>query len=140
LGVAACNRSTPTQVGLKQEEPASTPNSLPSQVTAAATPESPSPSATADTRNTTAGFQKPAANEAWNQYIEEFQAIKSLPPPQIQDPVNNPAQVTGYLNQLGSQLKALQESRQAVEANLASPEEKKRFRAAEKSLIDGQDQ
>jgi hypothetical protein len=125
-----------------KEEPTPTPDSLPSQVSVAATatPESPLPQSPTATHEATAGFQKPAANEAWNQYVEDFQSIKSLPPPQVQDPVNNPTEITGYLNELGSRLNALQESRQAVEHNLASPEEKKRFRAAERSLFEGQDQ
>jgi hypothetical protein len=134
LSVAGCNRPvTPVAHEVAKEEPTPDPQ-LPSHVSVAATPQSPLPQASAAPQDHPAlGFQNETANQAWNQYVEDFQAIKSLPPPQVQDPLN-------YLNQLGDRLKSLQHSRDAVEANLASPEEKKRFRAAEKSLFDGQEQ
>jgi hypothetical protein len=138
--VAGCNRPATPSHEFTKEEPASTLDSLPSQVWATQTPQSPLPSATADTRNTTVEFKNETANQAWNQYVDNFQAIKSLPAPQVQDPVSNPAGLTAYLNQLGNGLKALQQSRRAVESNLSSSEEKRRFRAAEKSLFESQDQ
>lgn len=140
--VAGCNRpATPIVHEAAKEEP--TPDSLPSSVAAApspkeGTPQSPLPPERATALNPATGFANPAANEAWNQYVDDFQAARSVPPPQVQDPLGNPAQVTGYINQLGDRLRALQHSREAVEANLSSPEEKKRFRAAEKSLVEDQ--
>lgn len=142
LSAAGCNRpAAPSSHDSAKEEVAATPDSLPSQVSAAVqTPELPLPQSPAAQDHPALGFQNETANEAWTQYVDNFRAVKSLPPPQIQDPVNNPLQVTGYLNQVGERLKALQQSRDAVETNLASPEEKKRFRAAEKSLLEAQDQ
>jgi hypothetical protein len=141
LSVAGCDKppATPSPHEFAKEE--STPDSLPSEVSSApveVTSQSPSPQPVAT--QGAIGFQKPAANEAWNQYVDNLAAVKSLPPPQVQDPLNNPSEITGYLNQVGSRLQALQESRDTVEANLSSPEEKKRFRAAEKSLLESQDQ
>jgi hypothetical protein len=140
LSVAGCSKPPAAPASHQTAKEESTPDWRES-ARATVIPELPLPQITAAPQDHPAlGFQNETANQAWNQYVEDFQAIKSMPPPQVQDPVNNPVSVTGYLNQLGNRLKTLQQSRDTVETNLASPEEKKRFRAAEKSLLEAQDQ
>jgi hypothetical protein len=80
-------------------------------------------------------FSNPVATDNVNRYIAETEAIKNLPPPNVQgeDLIKNPSSIAGYLNNLGDHLKAMQSAREGVESNL-SPVEKSRWRDFEKSL------
>lgn len=145
IGVAGCNRPAASTALVSQPQQHPTPDSLPSGVTAvpAGNPlDSSTPLSKELVQAPQApGFKNQAANEAWNQYVDDYEAVKSVPVPELHgDVINNPDVVTNHLNELGRRLQLMQESRATVQSNLTSPEDKKRFQAAEKSLIESQNQ
>jgi hypothetical protein len=82
-------------------------------------------------------FANPAANDAATQYAaalnEARQYSTKVPPPTGAQVIRDPASATGYLNEIGTKIRALHQAQTQVEANLA-PEEKARWEAFRKSI------
>jgi hypothetical protein len=82
-------------------------------------------------------FANPAANDAAAEYAtalnEARQYSTKVPPPTGAQAIGDPASATGYLNGIGTKIRALHQAQSQVEANLA-PEEKARWEAYRKSI------
>jgi hypothetical protein len=134
LGVVGCSKPPATPVHhLAKEEQSPNPPSIqqsPDWANSAANPESSLPPQPVATPAPEIAFENPAANQAWNQYVDSFEAVRSVPPP----PASEPSAIAAHIAEINRRLEILQQSRAALQNNLTSPEDKKRFRTAEQSL------
>jgi hypothetical protein len=82
-------------------------------------------------------FANPAANDAAREYAaalnEARQYSTKVPPPTGAQVIRDPASAAGYLNGIGTKIRALHQAQTQVEANL-DPEEKARWEAFRKSI------
>jgi hypothetical protein len=139
LGVAGCSKAPPATPSshqlAKEEEQQPNPPSTPAAgwLNSPANPESSLPPQSVATPASEIAFENPAANQAWNQYVDSFEAVRSVPPPPPSQ-ISDPSAIAAHIDEINRRLEVLQQSRAALQNNLTSAEDKKRFRSAEQSL------
>jgi hypothetical protein len=139
LSVTGCSKAPPVapvhQLAKEEaEQPLNPPSTAPADSPAnVENPGSPLPREPVATLE----FSNPATAQAWNQYVDSFEAVRSVPAPPF---LSEPSAIAAHIAEVNRRLEVLQQSRSALIRSLTSPEDKKRFQAAEKSFINDQDQ
>jgi hypothetical protein len=142
LSIVGCSKPPATVVDRrlsshKAEEQSPNPPSTP----AAGWLNSPNPNSSPPALTSTStpsqeiAFSNPVANQAWNQYVDSFESVRSVPAPPV---LSEPSAIAAHIDEINRRLAILQQSRAVLMSSLTSPEDQKRFRTAEQSLSESQ--